>query len=260
VFAQALGSVHIAWNANDPNIDPDLAGYRIYVDDDPNTFNLAPSAAKPLSRTIDVGSSVTDQIVTSLDPNKVFTFAVTALDLSGNESGFSNRVSQQPSILPIVRSVAPASATQGDPNVPVTISGANFLSTSTVSFGTGITVGAPTLGPSGTLLVTVTVNSIAQAKSYDVTVTNPGGSAGTKAGAFTVDVNLGRLDIDGSNRIDGADFLDILLGFPSMAGDAYYNTTRDLDVDGGIDGADLAIFFSCFGAARAGPMQPFICP
>jgi hypothetical protein len=248
VRAQAtVGVIEVAWNAN--VTDADLAGYRLYVSTDSTIFNLAPSAAKPLAfKTFDIGTGVTDQIVTNLDASKVWSFGVTSLDLSGNESGFSNIVSGQPSSTPTIRTLSPTSALQGQGATNVTITGANFLASSTVSFGPGITVGSiNTSGVPTTLVASITVAKLAQAKSYDLTVTNPGGSAGVKKAALTVGVRAGRADIDGSNRIDGGDFLSLLLGFPSMSGDAHYSTAIDLDVDGKVDGADLAIFFSFFG-------------
>lgn len=243
----SVGSIEVAWNAN--VTDPDLAGYRLYVDDDPTTFTLAPSAAKPLAfRTFDVGIGVLDQIVPNLDATKVWFFGVTSLDLSGNESGFSNVISAQPSVTPIIRTVSPSTALQGQGGISVTITGSNFVSTSTVSFGPGINVGTvTTTGVPTTLVANVSVAALAQAKVYSLTVTNPGGSNAVKANALTVGVRPGRADIDGSNRIDGGDFLSMLLGFPSMVGDAHYNTNIDMDLDGNVDGADLAIFFSFFG-------------
>jgi len=237
----------VAWN---PNVtDPDLAGYRLYVDDDPTTFTLAPGAAKPLAfKTFDVGTGVVDQIVSNLDSTKVWFFGVTSLDVSGNESGFSNVVSAQPSVTPTIRTVTPSTALQGQAGINVTITGANFVATSTVSFGTGVTVGTlTTTGIPTTLVATVNVAPLAQARQYALTVTNPGGSSAAKANALTVGVRPGRADVDGSNRIDGGDFLSMLLGFPSSVGDAHYNTNIDMDLDGSVDGADLAIFFSFFG-------------
>ncbi|MBI3448532.1 MAG: hypothetical protein HY049_06420 [Acidobacteria bacterium] len=248
VRAQAsVGSIEVAWN---PNVtDPDLAGYRLYVDDDPNTFTLAPSAAKPLAfKTFDVGTGVVDQVVGNLDSTKVWFFGVTSLDVSGNESGFSNVISAQPSVTPTIRTVTPTTALQGQGGITVTITGSNFVSTSAVSFGPGISVGTvTTTGVPTTLVATVNVAALAQAKQYSLTVTNPGGSSAVKVNAITVGVRPGRADIDGSNRIDGGDFVSMLLGFPSTVGDAHYNTNIDMDLDGNVDGADLAIFFSFLG-------------
>jgi len=241
-----VGVIEVAWNAN--VTDTDLAGYRLYVSSDPTIFNLAPSAAKPLAfKTFDVGTGITDQIVTNLDVNTTWSFGVTSLDLSGNESSFSNIVNGKPSSTPTIRTVSPSSALQGQGATNVTITGTNFSSSSAVSFGTGITVGTVTTSGTTTLVASITVANLAQAKAYALTVTNPGGSAAVKTAALTVGVRTGRADIDGSNRIDGGDFLSILLGFPSMVGDAHYSTNIDMDVDGKVDGADLAIFFSFYG-------------
>lgn len=246
------GLIEVAWDAV---VVADLAGYRLYVHTDPNIFALAPASAAPLAaRLVNLSSATTGQIVTGLDATRTWFFAVTAIDASGNESGFSNVASGQPSVTPTVRSVTPASATQGDANVAVTISGGNFLGTSTVDFGPGIVVNSVNAaGAPATLVANISVDLLASATSRTVSVQNPGGATGTKAAAFAVAVRVARLDIDGSGRIDNGDFVNILLGFPSLAGDAQYSTTRDLDVDGKIDGADLAILFSFFGLVAPFP-------
>jgi hypothetical protein len=239
--------VEVEWDAN--LTDADLAGYRAYAHTDPSIFNGPPSGAQGIARTVTVGSSVTSAVFSNLDATRVWYFAITAFDVSANESAFSNVVSAQPSVAPIVRTVSPSSGEQGQTGLAVTVTGSNFVGTgTTVDFGPGITVTAlNTSGAPTALVATVSVNRLAQANTRTVVVTNPGGGTGTRASAFTVTVDVSRLDIDGSGRIDSADFVDILLGFPSVAGSAYYNANRDIDSDGKIDGADLAIFFAYFG-------------
>lgn len=244
---QTTGSVEIAWDAN--LTDADLASYKVYADPNASLFSGPPSAAQGAARKITVGKTVTDQILTGLDASRVWYFAVTSIDASGNESVFSNVVSAQPSVAPIVLSVSPNSAEQGQTGRAVTVTGSDFVGAGTsVDFGPGITVTAlNTSGAPSTLVATISVDRLAQVNSRSVVVTNPGGGTGTRASAFTVTVDVTRLDMDGSGRIDAADFVDILLGFPSVSGSPYYNVNRDVDSDGKIDGADLAIFFAYFG-------------
>src|SRR5262249_6119394 len=148
-----------------------------------------------------------------LDVAKVWFFGVTSLDLSGNESGFSNIISGQPSQTPIIRTVSPSTATQGETGISITLTGDNFVAASVVSFGASIkVVSLNTAGVPTSLVATIDVDPEAQAKVYPVSVTNPGGSTGTKASALTVGVRVRRADIDGSGRIDSADFVIILLG------------------------------------------------
>jgi hypothetical protein len=244
----ATGIVEIAWDAN--LTDSDLAGYRLYAHTDPNIFNLDPNSAAAVARTITLGTSVTDQIVTNLDASKTWFFAVTAFDLSGNESPFDPNqiVSAQPSVAPAITRVSPNTAQQGTPGVVVTINGANFVPQTTVDFGPGITVTSlNTTGVPSTLVATVNVSRVAQASNRTVVVTNPGGGSSSRTLAFNVTIDVTRLDIDLSTRIDVGDYVHILLGFPSMVGDAHYNTNIDFDVDGKVDGADIAIFFTFFG-------------
>jgi hypothetical protein len=65
--------VKFAWDAN---TEPDLAGYKLYYDQD----------GKPFDNEIDVGN-VTTYTLTDLSIDTTYFFAVTAYDINGNESG-----------------------------------------------------------------------------------------------------------------------------------------------------------------------------
>jgi len=71
-------TVTVSWDANTEN---DLAGYRIYYGERSRNYDLKITAGKVTSHRID-----------GLMPGKRYFFAVTAYDLSGNESGFSSEV------------------------------------------------------------------------------------------------------------------------------------------------------------------------
>lgn len=249
--------VNLQWN---PNAEPDLQGYRLYAHTDPNTYSLDPNQARSIALTVDVDSSTTSYSFTGLTTGVTWYFSITALDVSGNESGFPANtttppyVSATPSVTPVVRSLSPSSASQGDSNLNVTITGNNFDAGSTVDMGAGITVnsvdgsGAPT-----TLVANISVDQLAQVAYRVVTVTNPGGASASKQAAFRIDVDVARVDLDSSGRIDNGDFLILLAGYPASAGDAVYSTDHDFDVDGNVDGADLAIFFTYFGMTAPFP-------
>lgn len=83
-------SVTLAWDAptTDARGDPlsDLAAYRLYVGSE---TPLIPEGA----RMIDVGTETT-YTVTDLEPG-VYYFAVSAVDIDGNESALSQEVSAQ---------------------------------------------------------------------------------------------------------------------------------------------------------------------
>lgn len=89
-LARAIAAdVSLAWDAS---ISTNIAGYKVYVGTGSRTYG-APRV---------IGNQTT-YTVTGLGPG-VYFFAVTAFDASGNESDFSNEVSQQiaPGILPAV--------------------------------------------------------------------------------------------------------------------------------------------------------------
>ena len=75
------GSAILHWQ---PNTDPDLAGYRIY-------YGTAHRSYGPY---IPVGASVTSYTLNGLVEGNTYYFALTAVDTSGNESGFSQEVSK----------------------------------------------------------------------------------------------------------------------------------------------------------------------
>jgi hypothetical protein len=75
VFAQ---SVAITWNSN---TEPDIAGYKIY-------FGTAP---RNYDHSIDV-NRITEYAISALPDTGLYYFAVTAYDLTGNESSYSEEV------------------------------------------------------------------------------------------------------------------------------------------------------------------------
>lgn len=82
------GNVILSWDPNDWNIDPDLAGYKVYYGTSPSNY----------TKIIDIGLINTDGVptytVNNLADGNTYYFVVTAYDTSGNESGFSNEVSK----------------------------------------------------------------------------------------------------------------------------------------------------------------------
>jgi hypothetical protein len=66
----------------DPNPEPDLAGYEVYIGTSPGTY----------TQTTDVGN-VTTFLVSGLSPGETYYFAVRAYDIFANKSSFSNEVS-----------------------------------------------------------------------------------------------------------------------------------------------------------------------
>jgi hypothetical protein len=71
--------VSLAW---DPSISPNIAGYKVYVG----------NASRTYGSPITIGNQTTYTVM-GLGPNTYY-FAVTAFDVAGNESDFSNEVSQ----------------------------------------------------------------------------------------------------------------------------------------------------------------------
>jgi hypothetical protein len=89
-------SVTLTWNAPTKNADGtplvDLAGYKVYYR----------SSSGNYSQNINVGD-VTTKTVSNLTDGLDYYFAVTAYDISGNESGYSNEVSAQQNSLAVTK-------------------------------------------------------------------------------------------------------------------------------------------------------------
>lgn len=76
------GTATLSW---DPNSESDLEGYKIYLATDPGRYG-APIAI--------LNKDVTNYTVTGLETGTTYFFTVTAYNLNGAESPFSNEVSK----------------------------------------------------------------------------------------------------------------------------------------------------------------------
>jgi len=87
--------------------------------------------------------------------------------------------------VPFISTITPNVGTIGTTR-DVAVSGANFQSGTTVTFGSGVTVNTTTVGSATDLTVNITIAATATLGSRDVTVSNPGGQATTRAAGFKV--------------------------------------------------------------------------
>jgi hypothetical protein len=87
---------------------------------------------------------------------------------------------------PTLTSVNPNSGAQGQNLSSVILTGSNFQSGATCSFGAGITVNSCTFNSAAQLTANITINSTATLGSRNVTVTNPDTQSSTLSNAFSV--------------------------------------------------------------------------
>jgi hypothetical protein len=92
----------------------------------------------------------------------------------------------------------------------------------------------------------------AQIGPYTVTVVNPDDVFGSRNGAFEVQVDPSRFDLDDRDgpsrgRLDGRDTIWLSRLFGSQEGDADYYPDSDFNGDGWVDGEDLAYLASNLG-------------
>lgn len=85
VYGDGNGSTYLSWIAPTTNTDgsqlTDLAGFRVYYG----------TSSESYSNSVDVGN-VASCYVTGLGTGDTYYFAITAYDLIGNESGYSNEL------------------------------------------------------------------------------------------------------------------------------------------------------------------------
>src|SRR5207249_1355262 len=93
----SAAQVTLAW---DPNIDPDLAGYKLYYGTSSGSYQFS----------VDVGNRTSYSLAGLLE-GQIYYFAVTAYNSSGIESAFSNEVSKAiPDVTPPTVSITAPSA------------------------------------------------------------------------------------------------------------------------------------------------------
>ncbi|HEV8335593.1 MAG TPA: dockerin type I domain-containing protein [Candidatus Polarisedimenticolia bacterium] len=229
--AASAGTIKLAW---DPVGDTDLSGYRVYYG----------TTSRVYTNMLDVGMQ-TAATLNNLQDCTVYYLALKARDANGNESvAFSNEVSGMSA--PEPASISPNSAVQGAGNVTVTITGNNFDTQARPDFGPGITVNSYGTTSCNRLQATISIDAAAwvnapPAQPRAVGVLNQGGPRGQRSGAFTVLFDNKRSDIDHSGKVAARDVLYWRNAFGSILGDSSYNTAADLNGDGVVDGADLAL-------------------
>ncbi|HXO62067.1 MAG TPA: chitobiase/beta-hexosaminidase C-terminal domain-containing protein [Candidatus Acidoferrales bacterium] len=87
---------------------------------------------------------------------------------------------------PVLSAVSPNVGAQGKSNLSVTLTGSNFLSSPTCSFGSGITVNSCSFNSSSQITANINILSSAVTGSRNVTVTNTDGQNSTLTNGFTV--------------------------------------------------------------------------
>ena len=239
----STGSVALQWDQG----AGDVSGYRVYVSEDAGVFSGGPREARRRSRMREEPAGSRGTTIGGLEAGRTYHMAVTTLDGAGNESGFSEVTSTLAGVLPTVCSVSPDTASQGS-SVTVSLFGGNFDGGAAVGLGPGVTVsGVNGSGAPGRLQLSVQVGALAPVDSRDVTVTNTDGGSATGLDLFSVALDVGRADVNGSNRIDGGDMVRVAAAFTARVGDARYGTGVDLNMDGVVDGTDLSLLIVHFG-------------
>ena len=89
---------------------------------------------------------------------------------------------------PVLSAVSPNVGAQGKSNLSVTLTGSNFLSSPSCSFGSGITVNSCTYNSSTQITANINILGSAVVGSRNVTLTNSDGQNSTLTNGFTVQV------------------------------------------------------------------------
>lgn len=246
VSAAQAGSIGLAWNAV-----PNATGYRVYYG----------NASGHYTASKDVGSATSVALAGLTDCTNWYV-AVKAYNAMGESAAFSEEVTgwSRPSIdVP-----APAAAMQGA-QLDIQLHGANFKP------GARVTIDNPRVRLVSTVVVDCGRIDLeaelepggagirpAQVGLFTLTIDNPDGTFGERVDGFEVKLNPARFDVNRSNdstrdRLDGADTVWLARLFSSHEGDdALYDGDFDFDGDGWIDGVDLNLVASNFGACWSG--------
>jgi Domain of unknown function (DUF1929)/Chitobiase/beta-hexosaminidase C-terminal domain/PKD domain len=117
-----------------------------------------------------------------------YTASFTVTDTAGNTDPSpplrTITVATEPA--PVLSAVSPNVGGQGKSNLSVTLSGSNFLSSPTCSFGSGVTVNSCTYNSSTQITANINILASAVTGSRNVTVTNTDGQNSTLTNGFTV--------------------------------------------------------------------------
>lgn len=170
------GQAILSWDPPSTNADgsplTDLSGYRIYYGTSPGVYGTMRDVGNVMSST-----------VTNLADGSPYYFVVTAYDLSGNESGFSNEVNK------IILGITTASLSDGTVGASysqtVTAAGSKISyswSVTTGSLPPGVVLNASTGAISGTPTTPGTFN-------FTVQIQDVNGAAATKT--LTITINQG---------------------------------------------------------------------
>jgi hypothetical protein len=187
-------------------------------------------------------------------------FAIIAEDSAGNRARktYAPTVWNQPVLSAVVvagSNVTPAPTALGlESNIWVL--GTGLRESVDLSFGSGVDVEVGKLGNDifGPFLgARINVAQDAEAATRDLIYTDPI-LADTAVGsiirldqALSIFVDVGTLDIDDSERVDGFDLAAVSSAFGLSQGDPSFDPAKDVNNDGSIDGSDLQDLAIAFG-------------
>jgi fibronectin type 3 domain-containing protein len=142
-------SVKLGWNASP---DADVAGYRVYYG----------SSSRNYTNSVDVGNVLTNTVAGLINGTRYY-FAVTAYDMIGLESPYSNEVNYTPGgALVKVSATSPSQVTLSATG-PV---GRSYDVLASTTLKTWTVIGSVTVGPSGTATFTDTNTGNYPARYY----------------------------------------------------------------------------------------------
>jgi hypothetical protein len=120
------------------------------------------------------------------------TLFVAALLVAGMACGYSSKATT-PAVagtMPAITQLNPNSATHGDPQFTLTVTGSNFNGNAVINFSGTAMSSSPVSGFSGTeVQASIPASAIMNAGSVQVTVTNPGTAGGQYGGGTAAETS-----------------------------------------------------------------------
>ncbi|MEP6601306.1 MAG: galactose oxidase-like domain-containing protein, partial [Nitrospirota bacterium] len=122
-----------------------------------------------------------------------YTAVFTVTDNAGNtdQSPETRIITVATAPAPHLNSLSPTTGNQGASNLSVVLTGTNFLSSPTCSFGAGITINSCTFNSSTKITASINIQASATTGTRNVTVTNTDGQNSTLTNGFTVQASSG---------------------------------------------------------------------
>ncbi len=140
---------------------------------------------------------------------------------------------------------------QGTTGIPIEIGGVNLRAPLQLDAGEGVALHSVAVVSLQRATAVADISTSAGSGSRALRAVNPDGQVAILDRAIRIEIDPGRVDMDGSGIVDGSDLAILARAFGAFEGEARYDARADLNADGMVDGLDLAVLGARFGESVA---------